>query len=116
MSLDTERILRAARLIERVHQTPVDWGRMHRWLAESSLRTDAHAEALRHLAQAAVRGHAGGVASDIIDIIRRRLARRFGREVRRAPLHGRDWSREAAVWLGELAQRVSAGVDETGRR
>lgn len=108
MSLDTARILSAVRLIQRVHDTPIDWGRIHRWLAESCLRTDAHPEALRHFAQAAMRGQAGGVASDVIDIIRRRLARPFGREVRPAPVRGRDWSRQAASWLGELAQRVSA--------
>jgi glycosyltransferase involved in cell wall biosynthesis len=116
MSLDTERILRAARLIERVHHTSVDWGRMHRWLAESCLRAGARTEALRHLAEAAVRGQARGVASDLNAIVHRRLSSRFGREAGPVSLHGCDWNSEAAAWLGELARRVSAGADEAGHR
>jgi GT2 family glycosyltransferase len=115
-SLDTERVMRAARLIEQVHETPVDWGRMHRWLAESCLRAGSRTEALRHLAEAAGRGQARGVASDVIAIMRRHLDSRIGREPRPVPPGGRDWGREADSWLGGLARRDSAGADESERR
>ena len=37
-SLDIAEIVRGTKLIEALHQTTADWGRLHRWLAESCLR------------------------------------------------------------------------------
>ena len=107
-SLDTARILRATRLIERVHGTTVDRGRLHRWLAESCLRTGHRGQALGHLARAAARGQARGVASDLRDILRRRLGPR-GRPNRPVGAHER-WAAEASGWLRDLARR-DAGTE-----
>jgi glycosyltransferase involved in cell wall biosynthesis len=100
-SLDTERILRSARLIEEVHATRVDWGRLHRWLGESALRMDRRPQALAHLAKAAMRGEGAGVASDVLAILRRRIAR-AGLGAPPDPGDGGAWMAEASEWLGEL--------------
>src|SRR4029450_7533241 len=75
-SLDTAEIVRGARLIQQLHQTTVDWGRLHRWLAESCLRTGQRRAALGQLALAAVHGQSKAVAGDVMTIVRRRLNRR----------------------------------------
>jgi hypothetical protein len=113
-SLDTDRVLRAVKLIERVHGTAVDWGLIHRWLAESSLRMDSHTEALHHLAKAAVRGQALGVGSDLLAVVRRRLAPFLGARVGSAPQHDSGWMAEAASWLADLARRAPASTDQAG--
>jgi hypothetical protein len=107
MSLDVEGIVRAARTIERLHATSVDWGRIHRWLAESCLRNDRHLEALRYFASAAVRGQAAGVASDLADIVRRRVARVTGRRSDAGPVTG--WAAGASRWLRELEPSSTSG-------
>jgi glycosyltransferase involved in cell wall biosynthesis len=107
MSLDVEGIVRAARTIERLHATSVDWGRIHRWLAESCLRNDRHLEALRYFASAAVRGQAAGVASDLADIVRRRVARVTGRRSDAGPVTG--WAAGASRWLRELESSSTSG-------
>jgi GT2 family glycosyltransferase len=97
-SLDTGRVLRSARLLEKKHGAPLDWGRIHRWLAESSLRMDRHTLAVSHLARAAVQGEARGVASDLAAILRRRLGRRDQDDLQA----GQDWFEHARPWLLEL--------------
>ncbi len=72
-SLNVGEIVRGAQLIEELHATRIDWGRIHRWLAESYLRVGCRKEALGQFARAAVRGQAGGVASDVTAILRRRI-------------------------------------------
>ncbi|MDP9022180.1 MAG: glycosyltransferase family 2 protein [Actinomycetota bacterium] len=119
VSLDIRRILRSAELIEQLHATPVDWGRMHRWLAESCLRMDRHVQALGQFAMAAIRGQARGVASDVAAIARRRVGRRTRKVETPAD---RDWIAQAAGWLQELRSRVgtvpkgaATHVDRLGR-
>ena len=108
MSLDVEGTVRAARTIERLHSTSVDWGRIHRWLAESCLRNERHLAALGQFARAAASGQAAGVASDLVDIARRRIARATGR--RSDPQAAPDWASGAAWWLRDLERsRGSAG-------
>jgi len=114
-SLDTERILRSARLIEQTHATRVDRGRLHRWLAESALRMNRRGEALSHMAKAAVRGQAAGVASDLLAILRRRVARVPWAGDRMPPGADDAWAAEASAWLEELRART-AGADESGLR
>jgi glycosyltransferase involved in cell wall biosynthesis len=116
-SLDTERIVRGARTIEQVHATTVDWGRLHRWLAESFLRTDAHGRALGQFTRAAARGQARGVVSDLGAILRRRLSRTFRpRHSRAAVTPEVEWMADASAWLRRLEPSTSATADETGNR
>src|SRR5829696_2061810 len=100
-SLDVAEIVRGTRLIEQLHGTTADWGRLRRWLAESYLRTGQRRAALGQFALAAVSGQAGNVARDLMTIARRRL----GRGSSTGPeMEGSDpgWVAEAAAWLHEL--------------
>jgi len=100
-SLDITEIVRGTRLIEQLHGTTADWGRLRRWLAESYLRTGQRRAALGQFALAAVSGQAGNVARDLMTIARRRL----GRGSSTGPeMEGSDpgWVAEAAAWLHEL--------------
>jgi glycosyltransferase involved in cell wall biosynthesis len=116
-SLDAERILRGARMIEQVHATTVDWGRLHRWLAESFLRTDAHGRALGQFARATVHGQARGVVSDLGAILRRRVSRAFGSRHSQAVVGPEEaWMADALAWLNELEPTRSATADESGDR
>jgi glycosyltransferase involved in cell wall biosynthesis len=100
-SLDIAEIVRGTRLIEELHHTTADWGRLHRWLAESCLRTGQRRAALGQFARAAVHGQARATAHDLALIARRRMRR--GSSAPR-PAHRGDprWVEEAAGWLREL--------------
>ena len=106
-SLDVEGIVVAARAIEQLHRTSVDWGTVHRWLAETCLRTDRHLEALSHFARAALHGQAAGVASDLADIVRRRVARVTGQRSDVGRTTG--WAGGASRWLRELEPSSTSG-------
>jgi len=110
VSLDVEGIVRAARAIERLHRTSIDWGTVHRWLAETCLRNDRHLEALGHFGRAAVRGQAAGVASDLADIVRRRVARLTGPRSDAGRATG--WAAGASRWLSELEPSSTSGSGE----
>ena len=60
-SLDVAEIVRGAELIERLHHTRVDWGLLHRWMAESCLRKGQRSAAMRQFLVAAVCGELNGV-------------------------------------------------------
>jgi glycosyltransferase involved in cell wall biosynthesis len=111
-SLDPMTIVRCARLIEQVHATAVDWGRLHRWLAESYLRIDEPTRAIGQFVRAAVRGEAGGVASDLTAILRRRVASRVGGRVE--PSSEKEWIAEASAWLRQLEPSVPTAAGEAG--
>ena len=95
-SLDVAEILAGVARIERRHQTRVDRGRIHRWLAESCLRQGRRGPAVRHWATAVRAGAAPAVAADLAVLLRRRLAGPGGGEVP-------DWIGEARAWLDPLA-------------
>ncbi len=100
-SLDIAEIVRGTKLIEGVHRTTADWGRLHRWLAESCLRSGQRREAVGQFARAAARGQLRGVVADVGDIVRRRVARsvlRLGTEKATT----RDPWIAAVDWLREL--------------
>jgi glycosyltransferase involved in cell wall biosynthesis len=101
-SLDIDEIVRGARLIEQLHGTTVDWGRLHRWLAESYLRTGRRGRAVGELARAAFRGQAAGVASDHADNQRRRVARGIGTADGVTADTRNAWIEEAAAWVRDL--------------
>jgi glycosyltransferase involved in cell wall biosynthesis len=106
-SLDVEGIVLAARAIERLHRTSVDWATVHRWLAETCLRDDRHQDALLYFARAALRGQAAGVASDLADIVRRRIARVIGERSDAGRATG--WAAGASRWLRELDPSSTSG-------
>ena len=108
-SLDTAEIVRGARLIQELHKTTVDWGRLHRWLAESCLRTGQRGAALGQLARAALHGQASNVAHDLNAIARRRVNRRSS-AAQPAMSSDPTWMEEAVDWLCELE-----GLDRDAR-
>ena len=100
-SLDIAEIVRGTKLIEGVHRTTADWGRLHRWLAESCLRSGQRRDAVGQFARAAARGQLRGVVADVSDIVRRRVVRsvlRLGPEKATT----RDPWIAAVDWLREL--------------
>jgi glycosyltransferase involved in cell wall biosynthesis len=104
-SLDVAEIVRGTKLIEAIHQTTADWGRLHRWLAESCLRRGQRREAIGQFARAAMRGEALGVASDLGAILRRRVGRQFPTRTAAAPLSRDAWIAAAREWLRDFEQK-----------
>jgi hypothetical protein len=106
MSLDVDAMIEAVATIEELHQIRIDWGLLHRWLAESFLRMDADGRALGQFARAALHGQARGVASDLAAILGRRVARLLGgradKYLRRETSLDAAWLAEASTWLDEL--------------
>jgi hypothetical protein len=98
-SLDIEEIVRGTRLIEARHQTSADWGRLHRWLAESCLRKGERLAAANLFARAAVAGQWRGVAGDLGRAALRRIPRRSGDD---DVIAGDPWLAAAAGWLQAL--------------
>jgi hypothetical protein len=101
-SLDLAAILEGVSRIERRHGIRADRGVMHRWIGESCLRTGQRAEALKHLAVAAVGGQAVGVARDVLAIVRRRLEPMVGPAIG-TPRGPSEWMSQAQAWLDVLA-------------
>ena len=101
MSLDLTYSMTAARLIEALHQTKVDWGRMHLWFAYSCLRAGRRRDALKQFANAARHHQSWTVLRELASLAQNRLQRllrvRSPRAVTRTP-----WRATAAAWLGRL--------------
>jgi len=108
-SLNVAEIVRGARLIEAMHQTTVDWGRLHRWMAESCLRRGQRGAAIAEFARAIAWGDIRAVLGDLAGIYRRRLGRR---EVSGPPVAtpGDPWISSAATWLNELHAEAGGGT------
>jgi glycosyltransferase involved in cell wall biosynthesis len=121
-SLDIAEIVRGAKLIESLHDTRVDWGVLHRWMAESCLRRGQRSAALRQFLAAGVRGELSGVVADLAAILRRRVA------LHRRSVDGEfadsadPWKAEAARWLSQSSGHqgdsvpVHTPVAESDRR
>jgi len=102
-SLDIAAIFEGVDLIEQRHGTSVDRGVLHRWIAESCLRTGQRAEAVKHMALATARGQGRSIARDLSAIMRRRLERYQGREPSvRGPTADTRWMAQARAWLQDL--------------
>jgi glycosyltransferase involved in cell wall biosynthesis len=99
MSLDVAEIVRATKLIEVLHGTHADWGRVHRWLAERHLRSGRRVAAVAHLVRAAGMGQARGVAADCHVVLRRRFRRLVRRQADHSGHPGDAWAAAAAAWL-----------------
>jgi hypothetical protein len=107
-SLDVDDILDGVRRIEEIHDTRVDRGRIHRWLAESCLRTGDRRRALRYWSVAAANGQAAAVLTDLRDVLRRRIASGHrGRDL--DEVHRSEWAAEALPWLDVLARSDRRG-------
>jgi glycosyltransferase involved in cell wall biosynthesis len=100
-TLDIAEIIRGTKLIEQIHHTTADWGRLHRWLAQSCTRGGDRMAALEQFARAAACGEIWGVASDLSAILRRRLFRLVGIRERRI-VSDSPWMAEAAMWLRDF--------------
>jgi glycosyltransferase involved in cell wall biosynthesis len=107
MFLDVSEILRATRLIEELHHTRVDWGKLHRWLADRYLRNGQRRAALAQFAKAAMKGELGDVVEDLSRLLRRRLRRHLAESPHRAEAMTDAWAAEATVWLRELQTGLS---------
>jgi glycosyltransferase involved in cell wall biosynthesis len=112
-SLNVAEIVRGATLIENLHQTRVDWGRLHRWFAESHLRKGRRRAAIAAFASAIACGDIPGVLADVARIGRRRLSRR--RSARGDEFtYGDPWMRAAAAWLQDLHAEADVATPRFG--
>jgi glycosyltransferase involved in cell wall biosynthesis len=101
MSLDVDECIRATKLIEALHDMDVDWGQVHRWLAERYLRTGNRRSALGQFGRAAIKGQVRGVVSDLSASVRRRLGLTPKRDAQTVLAEDR-WKAAAATWLREF--------------
>lgn len=100
-SLDTELILREARVIESRYETPLDWGAIHHYLAHLSARAGAPTRALRHFMWAFLRGERSS-ARDVAWLIRRRMRGAGAAEEVRAEPSIVEWRAQAKEWLAAI--------------
>lgn len=106
MSLDVPGSMQAARFIEMLHNTKVDWGMTHRWVAHSHLRSGRRVTALRHFALAAMNGQRRGALRDLGNtLVPRLLGRRW------FPVQDRRdvddaWKDEAIAWLRQFVAGI----------
>jgi glycosyltransferase involved in cell wall biosynthesis len=114
-SLDTAEVVRATKLIEALHHTTADWGRLHRWFAESCLRRGERREAIGQLARAAVRGQGRNVVSDVGAILRRRVLRNIPGLQADRPFARDAWIATAAEWLREYESCAAEAAHEVKR-
>jgi GT2 family glycosyltransferase len=107
-TIDVAEIVRGTRLIEALHHTTVDWGRLHRWMAHSCLRAGQPRTALGQFARAAVRGQGRAIASDFGGILHEKIVGRLT-----APKSDRTPSDDAWIvtangWLQEFWRSTRA--------
>ena len=102
MFLDTAEILRAIRLVELLHHTNADWGRLHRWVAQRYLRNGQRRAALGHFALAASHGQLRGAISDLTGIARSRVRGVIGSVEDQNPSSGDPRRAAAVAWLAEF--------------
>jgi glycosyltransferase involved in cell wall biosynthesis len=113
-TLDIAEIVRGTELIEALHHTTADWGRLHRWMAHSCLRAGRRGTALGQFIRAAVRGEIRGVASDMGAMVREAIMRGKPRPGDESRISRDAWMATASVWLDELGatdkERMTAEV------
>jgi glycosyltransferase involved in cell wall biosynthesis len=101
-TLDISEVVRGTKLLEAVHEIRVDWGRLHRWMAHSSLRGGRRRAALGQFAKAALHGQSVAVVSDLSAILRARVAARFPQAATRDRHPDDPWRVDASRWIAEL--------------
>ncbi len=102
MFAETARIIEATKIIEALHRTPIDWGRMHRWFAGRYLRQGQQLRAVTEFAKAAVLGQFFGVTADLLFHIRRRVRRPFHLPQDEPQIRRDPWTTMAVAWLREF--------------
>jgi len=102
MFAETDRILRATTVIQTLHDTPIDWGRMYQWLAERYLREGRWLTALSTSTKAAAHGQVAGVAAVLLPYVRHRVRRTLGLERERPRILSDRGATLAAAWLREF--------------
>ena len=102
MFAETDRIVRATTVIQTLHDTPIDWGRMYQWLAERYLREGRWLTALSTSTKAAAHGHAAGVAAVLLPYVRHRLRRTLGLQRENPRILSDRGAALAAAWLREF--------------
>jgi glycosyltransferase involved in cell wall biosynthesis len=107
-TLDISEVVRGTKLLEATHETRVDWGKLHRWMAHSSLRAGKPRTALGQFVRAALHGQSVAVASDLGAILRERIAARFPQAARRDKPSDDPWRVAASQWIADL--RSEAGI------
>ena len=100
-SLDTELILREARVIGSRYKVPLDWGAIHHYLAHLSVRAGFPTRALRHFMWAFLRGETSS-ARDVAWLIRRRMRGAGAAEEVRAEPSIVEWRAQAQEWLAAV--------------
>jgi glycosyltransferase involved in cell wall biosynthesis len=103
-SLDIELILKEAELVEAKHETSLDWGALHHYLAHKCLLSGKRRKALEHFARAAMRGETRPVAAAVWSLFRESLRRRFPSVAYRPPDLHAGWRDQASSWLAELGR------------
>ncbi len=113
-TLDITEIVRGTKLIETLHHTTADWGRLHRWMAHSCLRAGQRRAALGQFARAAVRGQGRAVASDLSALLHETIVGRTPKSKGDSTLSSDDWVPTATAWLQEF-QLSKHGINENAR-
>jgi len=99
---ETDRIVRATTVIQTLHDTPIDWGRMYQWLAERYLRQGRWLTALNMSTKAAAYGQVAGAAAMLLPHVRLRLRRRLGLQEEPPPILSDHRAVLARAWLREF--------------
>jgi GT2 family glycosyltransferase len=110
--LDVAELTRGTKLIESLHQTRADWGRLHLWMAQSCLRSGRRGAAVAQFAKAALHGEGAGVVRHIRADLRARLAARFPTLRIDDTLVDDPWRVAACQWLQELRSQTGTGDDQ----
>ena len=103
---ETDRIVRATTVIQTLHDTPIDWGRMNQWLAERYLREGRWLTALHMSTKAAARGEVAGVAAVLLSHVSDRLRGTFGLQRGGPRVSSNREAALAAAWLREFESIV----------
>jgi hypothetical protein len=102
MFAETDRVVRATTVIQTLHDTPIDWGRMYQWLAERYLRQGRWLTALKMSTKAAAYGQVAGAAATLLPHVRLRLRRRLGLQDEQPPILSDRRAVLARAWLREF--------------
>jgi glycosyltransferase involved in cell wall biosynthesis len=105
LSLDVAAFVSGTKLIEELHETEVDWGQVHRWVAGRHLRSGHRVAALSQFARAAFKGQLRGVVSDLDELFRQKLGRPRKADPE-AALAADRWKASALLWLRELEDGI----------
>jgi GT2 family glycosyltransferase len=106
-TLDISEVIRGTKLLEAIHETRVDWGKLHRWMAHSCLRAGRPRAALGQFVRAALHGQSVAVASDVGAILRERIAARFPQAAPRDKPSDDPWRVAASQWIAELRSEAA---------